>query len=282
MDPLDSDRRRVDREYAAAHGAEVIDYDRLTLGGSRDFYVSFDIVGRHGARPGPGRCVAAWKAKNPNVLVMHGDPTDNNAMLFGQGYNAVLKPLLRAARHQVGKAAGTWDPPTALSEFQQQFTAHRTSTRRSRRTTRMPLRSSPTCSARASRRSTFPVTGQDATLIGLQNILPGYQCGTVYKPIYLEAQAAAAMAMYLRAGVAPPATLTGNGPPDTTAKSTAARRCCSTPTWVDHVEHELNGHRGQVRAGASSCARPSSRRPARQPDLGVSHELRSSESLRQW
>ena len=40
------------------------------------------------------------------------------------------------------------------------------------------------------------MTGQDATLVGLQNILAGYQCGTAYKPIYLEAQAAAALAMY--------------------------------------------------------------------------------------
>ena len=54
---------------------------------------------------------------------------------------------------------------------------------------------------------TFPTTGQDATSSGLQNILAGYQCGTVYKPIYAEAQAAAALALYLRAGVAPPASL---------------------------------------------------------------------------
>jgi len=50
---------------------------------------------------------------------------------------------------------------------------------------------------------TFPTTGQDATLTGLQNVISGYQCGTVYKPIYLEAQAAIALAMYLRAGVTP-------------------------------------------------------------------------------
>jgi D-xylose transport system substrate-binding protein len=30
---------------------------------------------------------------------------------------------------------------------------------------------------------------------GLQNILAGYQCGTVYKPVYLEAQGAAALAL---------------------------------------------------------------------------------------
>ena len=47
---------------------------------------------------------------------------------------------------------------------------------------------------------TFPITGQDASVPGLQNILSGYQCGTAYKPIYLEAQGAAALAIYLNAG----------------------------------------------------------------------------------
>ena len=51
------------------------------------------------------------------------------------------------------------------------------------------------------------MTGQDATLVGIQNIISGYQCGTVYKPIYLEAQAAAALALYLRAGKPAPAAL---------------------------------------------------------------------------
>jgi hypothetical protein len=54
---------------------------------------------------------------------------------------------------------------------------------------------------------TFPTTGLDATLIGLQNILAGYQCGTVYKPISLEVQATTALALYLRAEVTPPDSL---------------------------------------------------------------------------
>ena len=68
-------------------------------------------------------------------------------------------------------------------------------------------------------------------LSGLQNILKGYQCGTVYKPIYLEAQAAAAMALYLRAGREPPASLVNATTKDATPARTS-RRCCSTPTWV--------------------------------------------------
>jgi D-xylose transport system substrate-binding protein len=53
----------------------------------------------------------------------------------------------------------------------------------------------------------LPTTGLDATVTGLQNILSGYQCGTVYKPIYLEAQAAVALAMYIWAQVRPPVSL---------------------------------------------------------------------------
>jgi D-xylose transport system substrate-binding protein len=234
MDPLDSTVGASIEKYAAAHGAVVIDYDRLTLGGSRKYYVSFDnvVVGK---KIGEGlvSCATAWKIKSPNVLVMYGDPTDNNATLFGQGYNSVLAPLFKSGKyHQVGKAAGTWDPPTALSEFQQQFTAHSTI---NAVLTPNDSNAAPIITylqRKGVKAKTFPVTGQDATTIGLQNILGGYQCGTVYKPIYLEAQAAAALAMYLRANVAVPSSLTGG---ETTADTKANVQVPSvllTPTWV--------------------------------------------------
>src|SRR6202012_2384741 len=54
---------------------------------------------------------------------------------------------------------------------------------------------------------TFPTTGQDATLTGLQNILSGYQCGTVYKALYKESSAAVALAVSPRAGKPPPSSL---------------------------------------------------------------------------
>ena len=78
---------------------------------------------------------------------------------------------------------------------------------------------------------TFPTTGQDASLSGLQNILKGYQCGTVYKPIYLEAQAAAAVAIYLRAGQTPPAALTNGTTKDTEANADVASVLLA-PVWV--------------------------------------------------
>src|SRR3712207_8749134 len=48
-----------------------------------------------------------------------------------------------------------------------------------------------------------PVTGQDATVQGLQNILAGDQCMTVYKAIKQEADAAAALAISLAKGEQP-------------------------------------------------------------------------------
>ena len=79
--------------------------------------------------------------------------------------------------------------------------------------------------------NTFPTTGQDATLQGLQNVLAGYQCGTVYKPINLEAQAAAALAIFLRAGVTPPAGLVNGTTKDSDA-GTDVPSVLLTPIWV--------------------------------------------------
>ena len=78
---------------------------------------------------------------------------------------------------------------------------------------------------------TFPTTGQDATLTGLDNVLSGYQCGTVYKPIYLEAESAVALALYLRAGAKPPAGLVNGTTEDTTA-SVSVPSVLLQPEWV--------------------------------------------------
>ncbi len=233
MDPLDAGVGISIESYAKAHGVKVIDYDRITLGGSRSFYVSFNNV-KVGTLIGQGfvSCVAAWHVSSPQVLVMKGSPTDNNATLFAQGYNAVLAPKFSAGTYTLaGSPAGTWDPPTAETEFQQAYTANSKING-----VLMPndenaapvIQYLQTLHVAA---KTFPVTGQDATLVGLQNILSGYQCGTAYKPIYLEAQAAAALALYLPAGQTPPATLV-NGSTNDSVTSTSVPSVLLTPEWV--------------------------------------------------
>src|SRR5947208_2773673 len=112
---------------AESQGVKVIDYDRLASGGPADrYYVSFNNV-QVGQFIGKGEvdCISAWKVSNPNILIMDGDPTDNNAKLFAQGYNGVLAAKFADGSYKkVGEPTGTWDAPTAQTLFEQQYTAH--------------------------------------------------------------------------------------------------------------------------------------------------------------
>jgi D-xylose transport system substrate-binding protein len=234
VDPLDVGSGAAIEANAESKGVKVIDYDRLVTGGPADrFYVSFDNV-KVGQLIGQGEadCITAWNVSKPNILIMDGDPTDNNAKLFAQGYNGVLDPKFNDGTYtKVGEPAGTWDPPTAQTTFEQQFTAHPN-------INAVVTPNDDNANAVISvlqkdqiPAKTFPTTGQDASPSGLQNILKGYQCGTVYKPIYLEAQAAAALALYLRGGVTPPSTLVNATTQDTTLSKDIAS-VYTTPIWV--------------------------------------------------
>jgi len=234
VDPLDPGSGAAIEENAMSKGVKVIDYDRLVTGGPKDrYYVSFNNV-EVGELIGQGEvdCIKAWKVSKPQILVMSGDPTDNNAKLFAQGYNSVLNPKFADGSYtKVGAPPGTWDPPTAATTFEQQYTAH-------------PNMNAVVAPNDANANAiisvllknkipanTFPVTGQDAATDGLQNILKGYQCGTVYKPYFAEAQAAAALALYLRADKTPPSSLVNDTTRDTTLNADI-KSVYTKPFWV--------------------------------------------------
>jgi D-xylose transport system substrate-binding protein len=233
VDPLDSGVGAQIESYAKQRGVKVIDYDRLTLGGSRAYYVSFNNV-RVGQLIGQGlvSCVSAWHVSHPQVVVMHGAVTDNNATLFAQGYNEVINPYFKDGKWKaVAHTAGTWDPPTAETEFQAVYTAHPNTNAALIPNDETGAPIITYLQSLHVKPKTFPTTGQDATLTGLQNVLSGYQCGTVYKPIYLEAEAAVALALYLRAGEKPPSTLVNGKTEDTTA-NVSVPSVLLTPEWV--------------------------------------------------
>jgi D-xylose transport system substrate-binding protein len=234
VDPLDVGSGAAIESKAEAAGVKVIDYDRLVSGGPSDrYYVSFNNV-QVGKLIGQGevKCISDWKVQNPNILIMDGDPTDNNAKLFAQGYNGVLASYFSKGTYtKVGEPAGTWDPPTAATNFEQQYTAHPNinavvTPNDDNANAVIAVLQKDNVPAK-----TFPTTGQDASLPGLQNILKGYQCGTVYKPIYLEAQAAAALALYLRAGLTPPTSLVNSTTKDSVLHKDIAS-VYTVPTWV--------------------------------------------------
>jgi D-xylose transport system substrate-binding protein len=234
VDPLDPGSGAAIESNAESKGVKVIDYDRLVTGGPADrYYVSFNNV-QVGKLIGQGAvsCIQDWGVKNPNILVMDGDPTDNNAKLFAQGYNSVLAPHFQDGSYtKVGEPAGTWDPPTAATTFEQQYTAHKNIN-----AVITPNDDNANAVISVLQKDkvppkTFPTTGQDASPSGLQNILKGYQCGTVYKPIYEEAQAAAALALFLRAGLTPPTSLVNSQTMDSTLGQNV-KSVYTVPEWV--------------------------------------------------
>jgi D-xylose transport system substrate-binding protein len=234
LDAIDSGSGAAIEANAASHGVKVIDYDRLTLGGtSGRLYVSFDNV-KVGQLIGQGEvdCIAAWNVSKPQILVMDGDPTDNNATLFAQGYNGVLKPMFDSGQFvKVGEPAGTWTPAVAQTTFAQQYTAHPNINAVVTPNDDNANAVIAYLQTKQIKAKTFPTTGQDASLPGLQNILKGYQCGTVYKPIYLEAQAAVAASLFLRASQPLPSSLANGTTNDSTAK-TSIQSVLLTPIWV--------------------------------------------------
>jgi D-xylose transport system substrate-binding protein len=228
MDPLDAPTGITIEKDAAKHGVKVIDYDRLTTGGSAKYYVSFDNTAV-GALIGNGElsCLTTWKVKNTLMYVMNGSTsTDNNAVLFAQGYDAVLKKAgYKASVGGSGNAktinetgTGTWTPSVALTQFQG---AYAKNPKINAVLTPNDENAAPIISylqKKGLKPDTIPFTGQDATLLGFQNIISGYQCGTVYKPIWLEAQAAASLALYLRDGKTPPMGLVNGTTTDPVSK----------------------------------------------------------------
>ena len=276
--PLDSGTGAHIEKLAKAAGVTVIDYDRLTLGGTRGYYVSFDNV-RVGTVMGDGftACVKAWHVKDPNVIVMKGAPTDNNATLFAQGYLGVLNPLFTAwhvqGHQQPARLLGPADDAERIPAAVHRAQGHQRGADPERRERRggHPLPAGP------GRQAGAPslLTGQDASLAGLQNILGGYQCGTVYKPIYLEAGATAAPARCTCAPgrPRPPRSSTARSM-DTTA-SVSVPSVLATPKWVTTANMNDDRDRGQVRPGCRALRRAVRGPRARPPGSPDDDDARS-------
>jgi len=184
-------------------GAKVIDYDRLTVeGDGADFYVSFDneAVGK---LQGEGLVKAVEEAgiKNPKVAELNGSPTDNNATLFKNGYDSVLKEKYDSKdwTKVADESVPDWDNEKALTIFEQILTKENGKVDAAIAANDGLANAIITALANQKLKP-IPVTGQDATVAGIQNILAGKQSMTVYKAIKAEAEAAAALAVALLKG----------------------------------------------------------------------------------
>jgi len=211
---LDSGTGKAVLAKAKAQGVATIDYDRLTLDGAADYYVSFDNV-KVGELQGKGlqKCLTDMNVSKPTVAELNGSPTDNNATLFAQGYNSVLDPLYSGGTYVKGpnQSVPDWDNAKAGTIFEQMLTSAPTIKGVLVANDGM-ANSVISVLKKNSLNGKIPVTGQDATLQGLQHILDGDQCVTVYKAIKLEAKATSDLAVALAKGSNPSTSQTVKDP----------------------------------------------------------------------
>ncbi|RJO79359.1 sugar ABC transporter substrate-binding protein [Nocardia panacis] len=199
---LDSGTGKAVIEKAKSQGVTVVDYDRLTLGGGAQYYVSFDNV-KVGKLMGEGvsKCLADKNIPKPTVAYLNGGPTDNNAAMFKAGYDSVLKPKFDAGEYVKGpdQAVPEWDNTKAGTIFEQMLTG--TPNIGGVVAANDGLGNAAIAVLKKQKlNGQVPVTGQDATVQGLQNVLAGDQCVTVYKAIKKEAEAATQLAIGLVKG----------------------------------------------------------------------------------
>ncbi|BBG01491.1 MULTISPECIES: sugar ABC transporter substrate-binding protein [Pseudonocardia] len=198
---ISSDGGATVAEKAQAQGIPVIDYDRLNLGGTSDYYVSFDNE-RVGALQGEGLVQGIGDEQGAQVIEIEGAPTDNNATLFYNGQQSVLKPLyddgslVLAGSQTIEK----WDNQVGGTTFEQLLTANGGKVDGVVAANDGLAGAVITVLAKYGLNGTVPVTGQDATADGLAAILRGDQYMTVFKPIEQEAEAAAKLAAALANG----------------------------------------------------------------------------------
>jgi D-xylose transport system substrate-binding protein len=201
---LDAASGKTVIDKAKAAGIPTIDYDRQTLNGGAQYYVSFDNV-QVGVLQGQGLVNCLSKRTYtlaPLVADLNGSPTDNNATQFKQGYESVLQPKYDDGSYRKGpdQSVVDWNAPAGGILFDQMMN------QTSNKIDGVLAANDGLAGAAISvlkkdgLNGKVPVTGQDATVAGLQNILAGDQCMTVYKPIKDEANAAADLAVKLYKG----------------------------------------------------------------------------------
>jgi D-xylose transport system substrate-binding protein len=207
IDSIDQTSGVAVEQEAAAAGIQVIDYDRVNLGGHAQYYVSFDNleVGRLQGQTLVD-CLQQSGAKDPHVIMVDGGTdVDNNAVLFARGANDVLKPL--AQKHQLTIDSEVvdkgWTIANAAPTFSQALTAAGGQVQGVLAANDDIANAVIGVLQQNGLAGHVVVTGQDAQVEGLQNILNGQQSMTIFKNIKDEANAAADLAIALLSGQQP-------------------------------------------------------------------------------
>jgi D-xylose transport system substrate-binding protein len=207
MDSIDPASGAAVEQLATRAGVKVIDYDRVNLGGSAQYYVSFDNedVGKLQAQTLVD-CLNDQGVEKPKIIMMNGGTdVDNNAVLFQKGAHSVFDPLVKDGKLTIAAEATVkgWDVNQAAPTFNQAL-------KKAGDVDGVLAANDDIANAVVTVLQSkggagkVAVTGQDAGIAGLQNIVKGTQSMTIFKDVgKYEAPAAAQLAIALLAGKSP-------------------------------------------------------------------------------
>jgi len=208
LDPVDSASAGGLATQAKEAGIPVISYDRLVLNADLDYYVSFDSV-TVGEQQGESLSQKLADDGNPQgpIVVINGDPQDNNAKLFNEGATSVFD----TEGVEIAREFDTpdWLPENAQREMDQAITALGEGGFEAVYAANDGTAGGAIAALKGAGipPESKPTTGQDAELAAIQRIIAGEQYMTVYKPIKTLAENAAAIAVAVVNGEEPPAEL---------------------------------------------------------------------------
>jgi D-xylose transport system substrate-binding protein len=190
-------------DSAQEAGVQVVEYDRFNTGGPGGAgYVSFDNV-QVGATMAEflEPAIDALEVDTPRVVMLNGGEEDNNSFLFRSGYAETVEARVAAGDWELvaDQHVPGWDNAEAQTIMEQILVAAASDVN-AVFAANDGLANSAINALEAAGVGPVPVSGQDATVAGMQNVLLGKQTMSVYKPIKAEAALAAAFALALRAG----------------------------------------------------------------------------------
>jgi len=268
MDPLDGPTGVAIAQLAESKGVTLISYDRATFQGSNTYYVSFNNE-NVGELIGNGflSCLTSENVTKPEVFVLNGgEDTDPNAISFAEGYNKVVwgqeaKTVSGGATSTSGNAtlvgenfAPAWSNPQGGTIFQQAYTSNPQINASIEANDGLAGAVIADLQADGVKAGTFPTTGQDATAQGMAYILEGWQCGSVYKAVYKEAQDAVAMATILLSKQTVPSALLNGTTTDPANSSITEPASLLTPVWVNASNMESTVVKDGFDTASAICA----------------------------
>jgi D-xylose transport system substrate-binding protein len=208
---LDAGSSLAIEKAAVAKGAKVVEYDRQVGKNSpASIYISFDGH-QVGVLQGKG-VVAGLKAngkygQKPVVAELNGGQTDNNSFLFKGGYDSILKPLYAKKIFVKGpdQFVPEWNNQTARTIFEQMLvkTGNKIDAVAAAND---GLANAVVTALKSKKLQPIPLSGQDATVEGVQNIISGWQTMTVWKDTRKLATVSANAAIALAKGQKPKTT----------------------------------------------------------------------------